>query len=220
MNNEVILNEKDILAYIKDAIKSCNYGKLSMQQGLFHHNTNYKSLLSVIKYGLLSIEGLRNHGVYNISEDTLKLADDELSHINGKNGISLSKVGLTDLYRDEFEYNPLNPQYVDIQIDDVTARRNSEHYGNEFIAMDSIGNDKFKCIDTRLLELCKLYENNSLRNYNSQDLINNLNSLIESANYLKQNNLYIPIRDTSFNEENIIDIDKIANTSKISCKSL
>lgn len=41
---------------------------------------------------------------------------DTESHVNGKNSVSLSVIGLKDLYPNEVEYNPFSPNLVDFLI--------------------------------------------------------------------------------------------------------
>lgn len=217
MNNEVILNEKDILVYIKDVIKSCSYGNLNMRQDLFHHNTHYDSAPSIIQNGILSLQKLKDLRLLEISNQTLELADDTSSHINGKDGISFSKVGLTDLYRDEMEYCPFNPRYVDILVGDIVAHRMSDHYGNEFIARDSVMPDKFRSVDIRLLEFIYAIEN-SRRYFSIEELIIDFNYLREIALAMKKRGLDIPLRETSNNQSVTLDIDSLANNKKLILK--
>lgn len=215
MDNKLFLEEKEILEFIKDIIQSIALRKLEVKDGMYHHNTSYHTASSIIRNGILSLQQMHNLKVQNISSNFLDIADDTSSHINGKDGISLSKVGLTDLYRDEFEYCPFNPRYVDFQVDDIVAYRNSQHYGNEFITMNSIMQDKFRTIDIRILEFIKTVQDNKNTTM-LRDLIDKMNSLREIAIAIKEANLFVPLRETSFNrniELNVLELSK----SKVLC---
>jgi hypothetical protein len=217
INKGDLVNEKYILEYIRDNLLMCKNGEKSFNNDLFHHNTNYGSAPSVIQNGILSLQQLKDLHLSNISEKSLKLADDTSSHINGKDGISFSKVGLTDLYRDEMEYCPFNPRYVDILVGDIIAHRNSEHYGNEFIAKDSVMPDKFRSVDIRLLEFIRAIENSN-NNYSIEELIRDYNYLRKIALVMKENKLDIPLRETS-NDANItLDIDSLSNKKELILK--
>ena len=215
MNNKLFLEEKEILEFIKDIIQSIALRKLEVKDCMYHHNTSYHTASSIIRNGILSLQQMHDSQIKNISSNLLNIADDTTSHINGKDGISLSKVGLSDLYRDEFEYCPFNPRYVDFQVDDIKAYRNSGHYGNEFIAKESIMQDKFRTIDIRILEFIKAVKDNSDTKV-LRDLIDKMNSLREMAVAIKELNLSVPLREASFNrniELNTIELAK----SKVLC---
>lgn len=140
--------------------------------------------------------------------------DDTDSHVNGIDSISLSVVGLTDLYRDEFEYDPYNPTQVDFNISsDVKAHRLTTHYGNEFLCNDSISIDKLRSVDIRLLELIKLSE----KGYSIRDIIDKYNCLKDIALAIKQSNLDIPFREMS-SDNLTMDIDKVSVTPKLILK--
>ena len=73
---------------------------------------------SIVKHGILSMKDLHNSGINIYSLDALERASNHLSHINGNDGISLAVVGLTDLYKDEDEYDPYKLECVDFVVDD------------------------------------------------------------------------------------------------------
>ena len=199
-----------VLEFIDDNIASCAYAKKSVN-GRYHHNSGYSSASSIIKHGILSIKDLHNSGINVYSLDALEKASNHLSHINGDDGISLSVVGLTDLYQDEDEYNPFNPNCVDFIVDDsIKAYRSTLHYGNEFISYNSIPNDKINAVDIRLREYIRLISkvddiNKAIKYYED---------LRKIAITLKECSLDIPLREMS-NDNCVLDIDKVSNMPKI-----
>lgn len=199
---------KSKLDYIRDGI--CEGLELCNEQNsdYFHHNTEYKNILNILKYGILSIKELQKDHITHFTEEQLKNLDDVESHINGIDGISLSKVGLTDIYPNEDIYEPFHPDSVDIVVSsDIKAARNSLHYGNEYICYSKIPISKIISLDFRILELINNcdYEN-----------IKELNKVISKYNYLitaikKINDYNIPILLKEMSNGNLV-----MNISKIS----
>ncbi len=151
--NEKIIREKYALEYIKDILSTYSYALKNVDDAKYHHNAPYKDARFIIKYGILSMEEINKLGIKSYSEEDLNLMDDIESHVNGKDGVSLSIVGLTDLYKDEEEYNPFMPNVVDFLIDNnIKAFRNTIHYGNEFVSESKITSDKIKSADIRLVK--------------------------------------------------------------------
>lgn len=211
---EILLEEKYILEYIKDTINSFKIKNININNAKFHHNTKYKTTSSILKYGILNMSELSNSGIKKYSENQLKVMSDIESHVNGINAISLSIVGLTDIYKGEFEYDPYNSKLIDLLISsDIKASRSSIHYGNEYLSYSSITADKIKSVDIRLIKLIE--ESKSIDEV--KNIIEKYNYLIEIASTIKKLNLDIPIRDMS-NENLTIDIDAISNTKKIVLK--
>lgn len=212
---EVLLEEKYVLEYIRYTLTSMMISTSSIFNARYHHNTEYILTKSIIKYGILSLEELNKLGLRSDPANMLELMDDIESHINGKNGVSLSVVGLTDLYRDEEEYNPYNSNFVDILVSsDVRAVRNSVHYGNEFVSREVITPDKIKSIDIRLLNFI-----NSKKYENIEEVVNRYNSLKSIALTIINENLNIPVREMSDNTGNIFDVDRLATIHKVKLKS-
>lgn len=211
----ILLEEKEVLDYIKEMLNSFKMNKTDIEEDLFHHNTKYQYGISVLKNGILSLNDLNRLGINDYSNELLELMSDSESHVNGTNGISLSKVGLTDLYRDEDEYNPFSNTMLDILIDkNIKAPRNTIHYGNEFICENIIELDKFKSIDIRLLKYIENTESiNSLQDI--KEIMNDYNDLIVISSLMK--NMKLPLREMS-NEAFDIDINKLSNTEKIIIK--
>ena len=176
----------------------------------YHHNTSYKNILYVVKYGVLSLQELSKIKNTEITPQELILYDDE-NHVNGSDKVSLCKVGLNDLYENELEYDPYNPRLTDIIVsDNIKAYRSTTNYGNEFLVKGGIPNYLFKTIDIRLI---KLLENKK----NIKEVIEYYNKLILIAELIKKLDLDIKIREMS-NENITLDIEKIIKMPKMIIK--
>lgn len=205
------IEEKYIYEYIIDRLNKLKDKDIIIEDARYHHNTNYENMPSIIKNGILSMQSISDLKIKNYSDEILKIMDDTSSHINGKNGISLSVVGLTDLYRDELEYDPFDSDKIDLLItNEIKASRNSTHYGNEFISHNDIAPNMIKSIDIRLL---KYIENSK----NISDIIKKYNCLKEIALSLKKSELNIPIREMSLDNMSL-DINKLVNEPTLKLK--
>ena len=161
--HKTYLEAKDALEYIKESIEESKIKSIDIKDARYHHNSDYQNAPSIVKHGLLPIGELHSLGVKNFTDKFLKLSDDITSHINGNDGISLSVVGLKDLYKDEDEYDPFVPHNVDFIIsNNVRAYRNTTHYGNEFICSEPINNNLIRAIDFRILMLINNLLDNKL----------------------------------------------------------
>lgn len=213
--NEVLLEEKYVLEYIRYTLNDIMIGTSDVTDAKYHHNTQYLLTKSIIKHGILSLEELNKLGIRNYTNDTLKVMDDIESHINGKTGISLSIVGLTDLYRDEEEYDPYDSSLVDLLVSsDIKAARNSCHYGNEFVSKKIITPNNIKSVDIRLLQYIE-----SDRYQSIDDIISKYNSLRKIALSIIKRNLDIKFREMSDGNGDIFDIDRLSNIPKIKIKN-
>lgn len=210
---EIKLEEKYILEYIKYMISSFKTKSIEVNDAKYHHNTSYSNTPLVLKHGILSVSELNRLGIKQYSPEILNLLSDIESHINGIDSISLSVVGLTDLYSHEFEYNPFNPIEVDLNIScNIKVGRSTLHYGNEYLCYENIGVDKIKSIDIRLLKLLE-----KEKNFPIKDIINKYNLLRDIALSLKENNLDIPLREMS-NDNSALDITKVSEMPKLILK--
>ena len=209
--NKIFLEKKDVFDYLHDVINKCSINQKELSNDYYHHNASYKDGKNIIKNGLLSLEELNRLGIKKFSNDQLTKASDILSHVNGIDGISLSKVGLTDLYRDEEEYNPYSPNCLDILISrKIKASRSSLHYGNEFICYSKIDRSLFRSIDIRILKLFK-YE------LNKENIVKKYNYLLETIKKIEKYNLNILVREMSDNQINL-NINKLSEQPKIFIK--
>ena len=204
---QIKLEEKYILEYIRHALETCKTKPVEINDARYHHNTSYKDISSIIKYGLLSKRKQVELENKTLSERDWVLFSDD-GHVNELDNISLAVVGLKDIYRDEMVYDPYMPRKVDILIsNDIKAGRNSINYGNEFLVQHEIENKYFKSIDLRILKYVVEFKNN-------QNLIEKYNYLSKISQSLLDNNLYIPIRDMSFDnitldKEKVIELPKL-----------
>lgn len=207
----VFLSEKDVKEFVNDYISSITFGKGEIENERYHHNCSYSDAPSIVKNGILSLSDINKLGIKKFSADFLNYASDIESHINGSEAISLSVVGLTDLYLDEYEYNPFNPSLVDFVVsNDVKTSRSTKNYGNEFLSFNPIYNDEFKAIDIRLRAYIK-----KTNDYKSViDMYENLRKI---ALVMKDANLDIPLREMSYGN-GCIDVDKAIKMPKILIK--
>lgn len=215
--NKIEINKLDINDYIFDNLYSTKIKLEKINEKVYHHNTSYENAPLICEYGILSLDELNKKGIRNDTKEILKTLSNTSSHINGNDGISLSMTGLTDLYKDEDEYNPFNPIFVDFIISsNIKAIRNSLHYGNEFICYENINTENILSLDTRILEYINLNVNNSS---SLEKVVDMYNSLIESALNIKRTNSNILIREMSHNNSFSIDIDKLSQLNKVIIKS-
>ncbi len=216
----ILLEKKFVLEYIKDILNDIKIASGMINNAKYHHNTDYSVAPSILKYGVLSLTDLNKLGIKNYSTEFLKKMDDIESHINGSNAVSLSIVGLQDLYHNEDEYNPFIPSKVDFLISsDIKTCRSAIHYGNEFLSYESIGVDKLRAVDIRLLKLIELVEKGlSSNNYSVESVIEKYNCLKNIAITMKHFKLDIPIREMSYQNNSLIDVDKLSFTPKLLLK--
>lgn len=207
--NKILLEKKYILEYVKSIINDTKIEISSTISGRYHHNTSYKDASSILNNGILTMRDIKRLNIKKYSLDYLNKMSDTESHINGIDKVSLSVAGLTDLYDDEFEYNPFAPSRVDFIVsNDIKAYRSTLNYGNEFLS-DSISKDKLIFIDVRILKLIDNALNNSLNSI--EDIIEKYNYLRDIAITIKQNNMSLPLREMSLDSECVIDTDKLSS---------
>lgn len=214
---KLILEEKHIYEYIKDILNESRIKSVEVSDSLYHHNRSFKRTPIVIRYGVLSLKTLNELGIEKLTKEQLKLYSDETSHINGIENISLALTNLTDLYRDEAEYNPYCSSRPDILIDrSVVARRSTYNYGNEFLASSPISNDNFRSVDIRLFNLISEYEKKNNID-GPKDLLEKYNYLREIATAIIETKLSLPLREMS--KENLtLDIEKLKNMPVLELK--
>lgn len=217
---KVILEKNDVLEYVETSINDIITSPIEVIDDKFHHNTRYEDTISIIENGILSGKEQNKLGI--VSDETLELFGDTESHVNGTESISLAVVGMTDLNDDELEYDPFSEKQVDILITgDISARRVSTNYGNEFLSDESILTDKFRAIDTRLLAYIELIRNSNREPFDVaiNQLLDNYNMLKEVALTLKKRELSIPLREMSSNNGCGLDVDKLLTKPKVKLKT-
>ena len=215
--NEKIIREKYALEYIRDILSTYSYALKNVDNAKYHHNAPYKDAPLIIKYGVLSMENINKFGIRSYSEDDLILMDDRESHVNGRNGVSLSIVGLTDLYAGEEEYDPFTTEMIDFLIDNnIRAFRSTIHYGNEFVSEGKITSDKIKSADIRLIK----YIQDLLKKGrgNIEDAVNKYNNLILMSKEIVSSNKDIQIREMSYGFNKTIDTLKISEERRLILK--
>ena len=211
--DNIVLNDKLAIIYINDVINEVMCGTVTVNNVNYHHNSNYKFASSIIKHGILTIDDMQTKGLVNYSDDELTIKRDNTSNINGTDAVSLSVVGLTDLYRYEDEYFPFSNYEIDFLVDDeVKTDRVAINYGNEFLSYKSIPNNMIRSVDLRLLE----YVNG--KNCTIKDAVDKFNYLVTAAKTLKNSKLNIPLRETSYDKNNMLDINKISSIPKLVLK--
>lgn len=214
----IILEEKNVFEYIYDNISGIRLCGKEVENARYHHNTTYNDAVSICRYGILTLLDLNKYGIRTVSEDFLKLMSDIESHVNGNNCVSLSVVGLDDIYPNEDEYNPFIPSHVDFLVtSDIKAGRSSIHYGNEFLSHSSIKKEELRAIDIRLLKLMELqdiYRNES----SAESILKKYNHLKNIALEIKKQNLDIPLREMSENSIFELDLNKLVNQPKLVLK--
>lgn len=214
--NEIIIKEKYILEYIRNMLYACSYAIKNIDDNAYqyHHNTAYEYAPSIIKYGILSIEELNSLGIRSYSKEYLKFIDDIESHVNGKDGISLSVTGLTDLYKDEDEFDPCQSNIVDFLVDEnIKTVRNTTHYGNEFISENKISSDKIVSADIRII--------NYINNLGEKDgkaifsVINKYNQIIMMSKEILRHNRDMQMREMSEGVNRKIDVEKMSEMPRL-----
>ena len=221
MRDELLLEPKYIREYIVYLLETLKRNNHSIEEGVFHHNTTYDALPLIAKNGILSLLEQQKKGLVSYSKEDLERLSDISSHINGVDGISLSKTDTEDAYPDEDIYDPYKEKYVDIVLIGVQAFHRRNHYTNEYIYLDSISPRKFLSFDIRLM---KLIENT--RNIEDleriKEIVIAINSLKETAVTIKGEKLFLPIREMSYEKDSVnglcLDIDKMAEMPLINIK--
>ena len=209
--DKITLEKKYALEYIKDILNDVRLRQVNVKNAKYHHNTSYRNAPLVCEYGILSLQDIKKHKIRDYTDEFLKIMSDTESHINGSDSVSLSVVGLKDLYPDEDEYDPHNAHEVDFRVSsNITAYRSTLHYGNEYLAK-SIGIDQLRSVDVYLLELISKEEN-------IDKILAKYNDLIKICISMKKMNLDIPLREISFDNNYSLDIDKLSKHQKVKIK--
>ena len=213
---KIILEEKNVVEYIDDTINEAKFKGSYIENAGFHHNTEYKDAVSICKHGILTLSDLNKYGIRKDNEDFIKLMSDINSHVNGNDCVSLSVVGLTDIYPNEDLYNPFRPSFVDFVItNNIKVSRSSINYGNEYLIHRSIKREELRAIDIRLLK----FINSNIIGDKTLNLIEKYNYLIDIAIELEKKELDIPLREMSKSSIFQIDTKKICNKPKLILKN-
>lgn len=207
------VQKENALKYILELLNIYKGEIVKLEHARYHHNTDYKDGKNVVENGILTLQSLSDKGLMELSKEQLKIMDDTSSHINGINGVSLAVVGLKDLYRDEFEYDPFMDSKLDVIVDSsIHARRNSTNYGNEYIADGNIDVSYIRAIDIRLEECINKVLNTEDEKI-IMEMVEKFNYLIEIASSLINSNILL--REASFEQYKVLDKESIAKLNKI-----
>lgn len=196
------LDKYDSIETIKDFLNICKLDFCVEVDGLYHHNRSYNSIPGILDTGILSKRKQYELKGMEVPEVLVEIAKDERC-ANGLDYISLAQADMTDLYRNEDEFDVRNPHCVDILLPStLNVQRHTINYGNEFLAKDVIDPSYFKSIDIRLINLIKKYEMGRNLYVTKEDslneIINNYNQLRCIASKMISNNMDIPLRDMSY----------------------
>lgn len=217
--NVVLLEQKYILEYIRNLLNDMQLGNVSVNNAKYHHNTAYKDAPSICENGILTMLDMKKLGIKDYSDEFLQRMSDIESHVNGNDSVSFAVVGLTDLYPNEDEYNPFTPTQVDFLVtSDLQTSRSSIHYGNEFLSYKSIGIESLRAIDIRLLQLIDSLSNKENDIETIKRVINKYNYLKKIALTMKSTQLDIPLREMSYQNDFMMDVDKLSTTPKLVLK--
>lgn len=172
---------------------------ISSGDELFHHNTSYDNITSVLQNGLLSFNRMKSLGIN-------KSAYQAIDNVNGEEYISVSRK--EHAYRAfDFEYNYDSPFVVDFVIrDEIRKRtnvmRNTTNYVNEYLVLDEIPIEYIKLMSVRFMRMAKeISERDSY--WSLASFIKRYNQLIDALPLLEDKN--IPLIE---NSEEIIHVDK------------
>lgn len=206
-------SKEDIINYAYYILNISKTKRIDFDSLTYHHNTDYQAGILVVAHGILSLSSLNKIGLASFSDDELKRLSDIESHVNGIDNVSLSVVGLQDLYEGEDEYNPFSVDKLDIIVDQsIKAFRSSIHYGNEFLSRGDIHPKYIKSIDVRIEEYLKKIENSE-----SMDeifsLVEKINSLLDIATTIKNSNILL--REVSFDQNEQLDARKLSRLPRI-----
>lgn len=222
------INSDNAYKIIKDCIYSCATTPIKLDDIKFHHNLQIKTIPSVLKYGLLSNKyKAKIIEKRELTEIELYLYSDE-HHVNGINYISLSSTmeDLSLMYRDEQLYDTYNTSISGIVIsNEVKAMKTSINYYNEYLVENIIPVELFNSLEIRLLRLFENKFNNLSKEEKTKKIIEAYESLREIALTLKENNLDIPLRESSnvlcneqINNALTLDPEKIIKIPKLILK--
>lgn len=217
----IYLEKEHVIDYISESMNSFINDCIIVNDARYHHNSDYTSAVSILKNNILSLDEMNRQRIRRFSKEFLSTMDDRESHVNGSDGISLAVVGLTDINRDELEYDPYSSHHVDFVIDsDVKAYRSSVHYGNEYIASEMIPTDMIRAVDVRLSKyIDMLVSKGKLDDESIFTLVQKYNCIRNIAMLIKRDGLEIPLREMSYDNCSALDVDMVASSPKLVLKN-
>jgi len=183
---------------IKENIYSCATEKIVISDNTFHHKLDIKDVTSILEYGLLS-RRLKCELVdkREITEYEISVYSEEW-HANGIDHVSIANVNEKDnqVDKDVCVWNIYSGFFPDIIISSqVPVKKNSNNYLNEYLVENKISTELFNSIDLRIF---KIIDSPKLSNRKKiKLLLQYYQNMRNIAFYLVENNLSIPLRETS-----------------------
>lgn len=199
---------------VKDSLFECKIINENIRNAKYHHNAKFFQGPSIIKSGILSLGEQRKLEGRKLTErEKFILSDD--CYVNGSEYISVSSgdIDYENISEKEFIYNYASTNALDILIsNDISAKRNSINYANEYLVYKRILPEKIKSFDTRILAL------SNLSTISEEEKIN---QIVECFNYMKliseeilNHNRKILLREVSDDEINL-DVEKLTKMPKL-----
>lgn len=211
---------------IKENIYSCATTQVNIEDNRFHHRLDIKDVASALEYGLLS-RRLKAKLIDNreLTEKEISIYSEEW-HVNGLDMISLAS---TDENLDAMSKNDeLWDVYYDffpniIVSSKVDTNRNSTNYFNEYLVNNQIPIELFNSIDLRIFNI--INKSNLSKRKKIKLILEYYENIMNIAQYLVDNNLSIPLRETSevknkdeYNKAITLDPTKIIKLPKLILK--
>ena len=198
--NIIKVDESTIYSVIREAVYSCIDKPINIDDIKFHHNLHIEAIPSVLKHGLLSnkqkariIENreLTDHEIFIYSDE---------HYANGADYISLASTeeDLSMMYEHEKLYNTYNTNLSSIIVSKkVKGTRNAANNFNEYLVQDMIPTKLFNSIELRLFKLFSVDFPFIPEEEKIKMTLQAYEAVREIALTLKQNNLDIPLRESS-----------------------
>lgn len=199
----VNVNVDNAYTIVKDCVYSCATEPIKLDDIKFHHNLKMKSIPSVLKYGLLSREKkariienreLTEEEIYRFSDDHFACGKDHIS-------LASTEEDLSEMFDYECFYNTYNKNLSSIIVSkNIKSTRNAINNYNEFLVENIIPVEFFNSIEIRLLKLFDKKHNIIGINTDEERvkyILKSYEILREIAVTLKENNLDIPLRESS-----------------------
>ena len=228
------VNIDNAYSIVKDCVYSCATEPIKLDDIRFHHNLNIEAIPNALKYGLLSNE-MKAKIIEKrelTKEEIFRYSDPH--YVNGKDNISLASTeeDLSMMFDHESLYDTYDTKLSSIIVSKNTKLgRNTANYYNEFLAEDIIPVELFNSIEIRMFKLFE--QTRSIFGENKANTkeerikyaLKSYEILREIALILKENNLAIPLRESSnvmCNEESnnaiTLDIEKVIEMPKLILK--
>ena len=201
--SKINVDVNNVYSVVKENVYSCVDTPIRIDDIKFHHNLHIESIPNALKYGLLSNEmKAKIIEIRELTEQEIFMYSDD-HYVNGKDNISLASTmeDSSKMSSHERLYNSYQTGLSSIIVSkNVKAGRNAKNYYNEFLVQDKIPVDLFNSIEIRLLKLFNskyAFRNAKTEEEKAKEFIKTYEVLREIAIFLKENNLDIPLRESS-----------------------